>query len=193
MCSLMLNSRVLIQNDVTPALIMSRVEAASGAKYSTRKEQTRQSEPIAPVGTAYTPVGKVDIAALRKAPPPAAKPTLPSSSSRPAFSALKPTVSAGSVYGRTVNPGSAPADAWPDEKPFSPPATVPLFPPAASRPPVLPTTNRPAFSAMVCICNLYDTRLIVYFPRPPSSNRRFLPLLPALQLLHLLLFHQMCL
>ena len=145
------NSWLSFKNDVTPALIMSRVEAASGAKYSTHKEQPRQFEPIAPVGTAYTPVGKVDIAALRKAPAPAAKPTLPSSSSRPAFSATKPTVSAGSVYGRTVNPGSAPADAWPEEKPSSPPAAVPPPPPAASRPPTLPTASRPAFSAMVCI------------------------------------------
>jgi drebrin-like protein len=73
---------------------MSRVEAASGAKYSAHKEQPRQIEPIAPVGTAYTPVGKIDIAALRKVPPPVPKPTLPSSSSRPAFIAIKPTVSA---------------------------------------------------------------------------------------------------
>ena len=131
---------------------MSRVEAASGAKYSTHKEQPRPFEPIASVGTAYTPVGKVDIAALRKAPPPATKPTLPSSS-RPAFSSIKPAVSAGSIYGRIVNPGSAPADAWPEEKPSSPsPAAAPPPLPAASRPPTFPTTSRPAFSAMVCIC-----------------------------------------
>ena len=149
-CSwLTLNARVLSKNDVTPSLIMSRVEAASGAKYSTHKEQPRQFEPIAPVGTVYTPVGKVDIAALRKVPPPAAKPTPPSSSSRPAFSSFKPTVSAGSVYGRTVNPGSAPADAWPEEKPS--PSAAPPPPPAASRPPTFPTANRPAFSAMVCV------------------------------------------
>ena len=128
---------------------MSRVEAASGAKYSTHKEQPRPFEPIASVGTAYTPVGKVDIAALRKAPPPAAKPNLPSSS-RPIYGAVKPAVSAGSVYGRTVNPGSAPADAWPEETPSSSPATAPP-PPAASRPPTF-TASRPAFSAMVCIC-----------------------------------------
>ena len=144
---------------------MSRVEAASGAKYSTHKEQPRPFEPIASVGTAYTPVGKVDIAALRKVPPPAAKPTLPSSSSRPTFSAVKPTVSAGSVYGRTVNPGSAPADAWPEEKPSSPPpAAVPPPPSGASRPPTLPTTSRPAFSAMVRICKYHDTRLNIFFP-----------------------------
>ena len=161
---------------------MSRVEAASGAKYSTHKEQPRQFEPIAPVGTAYTPVGKVDIAALRKAPPPAAKPILPSSSSRPAFSAAKPAVSAGSVYGRTVNPGSAPADAWPEEKPSSPPATVPLPPPVVSRPPILSTTSRLAFSAMVCFCTWF-TCLIFYFLfffRLPNSNQHFPPPLLAL-------------
>lgn len=124
---------------------MSRVEAASGAKYSTHKEQPRKFEPIAPVGTNYTPVGKVDIGELRKAPTPATKPPLPSTS-RPAFSATKPTASAGSLYGRTVIGGSAPQDAWPEEK--ATPAAPPPAPPAASRPPVLPTAPRPAFSAV---------------------------------------------
>ena len=51
---------------------MSRVEAASGVNYTAKKEAPRRFEPIAPVGTAYKPVGKVDIAALRaSAPPPA--------------------------------------------------------------------------------------------------------------------------
>ena len=45
---------------------MSRVEAASGAKYSVHKEPARKFEPIGPVGTNYTPVGKVDINAIRK-------------------------------------------------------------------------------------------------------------------------------
>jgi hypothetical protein len=109
--------------------------------------------PLLVVGSAYTPDGKVDIAALKKAPPPAVKPTLPSSSSRPAFGSVKPTISADSVYGRTVNPGSAPADAWPEDKPSSPsPAAAPPPLPAASRPQTFPTTSRPAFSAMVCIC-----------------------------------------
>ena len=102
---LLRNSWALSKNDVTPALIMSRVEGASGAKYSAHKEQPRQIEPIAPVSTAHTPVGKVDIAALRK---PLAKPTLPSSSSRSAFSAVELTASAGSVHGKTVNPAFAP-------------------------------------------------------------------------------------
>jgi hypothetical protein len=117
---------------------MSRVEAASGARYSAHKEQPRKFEPIAPVGTNYTPVGKVDIDALRKVPAPPA-------STRPAFSASKPASSAGPPSGRTVIGGSAPSDAWPEEKStISPP---PL--PAASRPPVLSTSSRPAFSANV--------------------------------------------
>ncbi|EGO22678.1 hypothetical protein SERLADRAFT_357378, partial [Serpula lacrymans var. lacrymans S7.9] len=58
------------ESDVTPALIMSRVEGASGARYSAHKEQARKFEPIAPVGTSYTPIGRPDIAAMRKVPPP---------------------------------------------------------------------------------------------------------------------------
>ena len=45
---------------------MKRVEAASGARYTAHKEQARKFEPIAPVGTNYTPVGKVDINELRR-------------------------------------------------------------------------------------------------------------------------------
>jgi len=129
---------------------MSRVESASGARYSAHNEQPRKFEPIAPVGTNYTPVGKVDINALRKAPTPAAKPPAPAATSRPAFSPSnsKPVASAGSLYGRTVIGGSAPQDAWPEETP-TPIALPPPPPPAASRPPVLPTASRPAFSAQV--------------------------------------------
>lgn len=127
---------------------MSRVEASSGARYSTHKEQARKVEPIAPVGSSYTPVGKVDINALKKAPPPASKPSLPSATTRPVFGSSKPAVSAGSIYGRTVNTGKAPTDAWPEEKTQPAAATSPP-PPATSRPPVLPTAARPTFSAMV--------------------------------------------
>ena len=125
---------------------MSRVEAASGAKYSSHKEQPRKFEPIAPVGSSYTPVGKVDISALKKAPPPAARPAFSALPAKPTFGSSKPASSAGSLYGRTVVSGSAPADAWPEE---APKATAPPKLPTASRPPILPTTSRPAFSAMV--------------------------------------------
>ena len=115
---------------------MKRVEAASGAKYSVQKEAPRKAEPIAPPRSSYTPVGKVDIAALKRNVPPAPKPAPP-----PA----KPTASAASLYGRHAasTSGSAPSDAWPEAKPAAPPL------PPASRPPTLPTASRPAFSAMV--------------------------------------------
>lgn len=48
---------------------MKRVEAASGSKYSAHKEHARQFEPIAPVGTNYAPIGRVDINELRKGAP----------------------------------------------------------------------------------------------------------------------------
>ncbi|KAJ3539757.1 hypothetical protein NMY22_g4593 [Coprinellus aureogranulatus] len=99
------------EGDVTPEIIMKRVEAASGAKYSVQKEAPRKAEPIAPPRSSYTPVGKVDMAALKRNVPPAPKPAPPA--------AAKPTPSAASLYGRGTasTSGSAPADAWPEEKP----------------------------------------------------------------------------
>lgn len=154
---------ILFQSDVSSALIMKRVEAASGAKYSSHKEQPRKFEPIAPVGTTYTPVGKVDIAALKKAPTPAAKPALPTSS-RPTFGA--PTASAGSLYGR-VGSSSAPTDAWPDEKKVAQAVAPP--PPAASRPPTLPTANRPAFSSMSTPARSQPAFSAAVPPPPPPA------------------------
>lgn len=145
---------ILLQGDVAPAIIMSKVKAASGVNYTAQKEAPRKFEPIAPVGTNYTPVGKIDINELRKAQSPSTpKPPPPPSSTRPAFSASnKPTTSAASLYGRPAPPkststGPAPTGAWPEEE--KPAAAVPPPPPASSRPPTLPTTSRPAFSAMV--------------------------------------------
>lgn len=142
---------------------MSRVEAASGAKYSTHKEAPRKFEPIAPVGTNYTPVGKIDINELKKAPSPSvSKPPPPPAATRPAFSSFnKPTTSAASLYGKPATPkgtssGPAPADAWPEEKPAPIPAAAPP-PPAATRPPTLPTTARPAFSSLVRYYHLFLT------------------------------------
>lgn len=48
---------------------MSRVAAASGANYSAHNEKARKFEPIAPVGTNYSPIGRPDINAMRKPPP----------------------------------------------------------------------------------------------------------------------------
>lgn len=57
------------QSDVSPALIMKRVEAASGARYTAHKEQARKFEPIGPVGTSYTPIGRPDMTELRRGAP----------------------------------------------------------------------------------------------------------------------------
>ena len=112
------------QSDVTPKLIMSRVESASGAKYSFQKEQPRKFEPIAPVGSSYSPIGKVDIAAMRRdaAPKPA---NVPSPASVPAPkpgipSAPRPTpAAAASSKPFTVGGAArAPAGAWDDEPPL---------------------------------------------------------------------------
>jgi hypothetical protein len=116
---------------------MKRVEAASGANYSSHKEPTRKFEPIVPVGTSYTPVGKVDMAALKKTPAPAAKPV---SLTRPTFGA--PASSAGSLYGKAASSGSAAA--WQAEKTTKTMAT----PPTSTRPPTVLATTRPTFSAM---------------------------------------------
>lgn len=115
------------QSDVTPSLIMSRVEAASGAKYSVHKETARKFEPIAPVGTSYTPIGKVDIGAIRNA----ATATKPITPSTPRSVPLAPSPAPG--LGRAPIANRAPVDAWPeDSQPASPPA-----PPSANRPPVV--------------------------------------------------------
>jgi hypothetical protein len=136
---------------------MSRVEAASGAKYSAHKEAPRKYEPIAPVGTNYTPVGKININELRKAQSPSvSKPPPPPASTRPAFSSFnKPAASAASFYGKPMTPkstssGPAPADAWPEEK-----SSVPPPPPPATRPPTLPTAARPAFSSLVRVSHFF--------------------------------------
>lgn len=55
--------------DVSPEVIMTRVQNASGSKYSIQKEAPRKYEPITPVGTAYTPVGQVNVAELRRGAP----------------------------------------------------------------------------------------------------------------------------
>lgn len=67
----------VLKGDVSPALILKSVEAASGSRYTAHKEQTRKFEPIAPVGTAYTPIGRVDLNELRKNAAPSAVPTRP--------------------------------------------------------------------------------------------------------------------
>jgi drebrin-like protein len=138
---------------------MKRVEAASGSKYSAQKETARKFEPIAPVGTNYTPVGKVDIGALRKAPTPGAgasvpKPPMPSAP-RPSYG----TSSAGAPASfNAPTTGRAPADAW--DEPPTPAAPPP--PPAASRPPVI-TSARPTASASTPTCHFLPSLILFYF------------------------------
>jgi hypothetical protein len=116
---------------------MSRVESASGARYSAHKEQARKFEPIAPVGTNYTPVGKVDIAALRSSPSAAPKPTVPSA---PRPSAVASTPSAQPVrsavnFGSTAAAKRVPEGSWDAPKPTvvaPPPPTAPRPSPAVS-------------------------------------------------------------
>lgn len=135
------------QEDVSPSVIMSRVEAASGAKYSTHNEPTRRAEPIGPVGTSYTPVGKVDINALRReaaAKPPvhpqpttAKPPGVGKQWSRPATTGFQPKY----TPPPPVKPSPAPDDDWePVQAPVKPTPGPPL--PTAIR----PTPSSPAVS-----------------------------------------------
>ena len=134
-----------LQEDVSPALIMTRVEAASGVNYTAQKEAPRKFEPIAPVGSSYKPVGKVDINALRNAAPapaPAASKPIVSSARPVPPAAARPTPAAGEFgrpapAARSLAASNTPSDAWPEEESFAPPPP----PPAASRP--VPTAPRP--------------------------------------------------
>lgn len=138
---------MFLQSDVTPALIMKRIEAASGSKYSAHNEQARKFEPIAPVGSSYTPVGRPDISAMRKAqPPPKNPPSAPSvlTYSKPAIPNAPRPVFRGTSSVQPAGTGKAPADAWEEEA--STTSLPPQLPPATSRPPALPSAPRPAFS-----------------------------------------------
>jgi hypothetical protein len=137
---------------------MKRVEAASGAKYSAHNEQSRKFEPIAPVGSSYTPIGRPDIAAMRKVPPPPSSvvaPPAPVGSRNPvASSAAKPSLPTAPrpVFGTPAPapvktaPSSAPDDAWDDEPSFAAPARPS---PQASRPFGMSSAPRPAFSVSI--------------------------------------------
>ena len=127
---------------------MSRVEAASGAKYSIHREPARKSEPIGPVGTNYTPIGKVDINAIRKEA--AAKPPQPPQStttrplgvgqqwSRPATTGFQPKY----TPPPPIKPTPAPDDDWEPTPASVKPTTAPPLPTATR-----PTPPAPAVSA----------------------------------------------
>ena len=114
---------------------MSRVESASGARYSAHHEQARKFEPIAPVGTNYTPVGKVDITAIRSAAAPALpKPTVPPAPRPSTVTPAAPLSSRRAVQPTAVGSAAAaaraPEDAWDAPRP-----TVPAAPPAPAAAP----------------------------------------------------------
>ena len=167
------------KDDVSPSIIMSRVETASGAKYSTHKEPTRKHEPIGPVGTNYTPVGKVDINALRReaAVKPPTQPQLTTTRapgvgkqwSRPAATGFQNKY----TPPPPVKSSPAPDNDWE-------PAPAPTKPTPA---PPLPTAKRPTPSApLVSVNNFirpnteYSHRLLRKFPSqpllPPSPRRK---------------------
>ncbi|KAF9511348.1 hypothetical protein BS47DRAFT_1377186 [Hydnum rufescens UP504] len=126
--------------DVSPVLIMSRVNNASGSKYSVHKEAARPYVPIAPVGTNYTPVGKVDINELRRG--------TPRDVVQPVGSSYKPVRGELASIRSTpaTPPPSAPrpapvSDDW-DNAPES--RSAPPAPPSHTRPPSIPSASRPA-------------------------------------------------
>ena len=132
---------------------MSRVEAASGAQYTAQKEAPRKFEPIAPVGTNYVPIGKPDLAALRReaaAPTHQAQPPPPPAAARPVPAAPRsvfPTPAASFRSIPTVNRASAPDDAW-GEPPA--PSKPPPPPAAAARPPVISAARPTPSPAVSC-------------------------------------------
>ena len=143
------------QADVSPSVIMSRVETASGAKYSTHKEPARKFEPIGPVGTNYTPVGKVDInairneAAVKPQPPPqpttSRPPGVGQQWSKSATTRFQPKYTAPPPVKSTP----APDDDWE-------PTPTPAKPTPA---PPLPTATRPTPPAPVVSLNDFPSTL----------------------------------
>ena len=153
---------------------MQRVEAASGAKYAAHNEKPRKWEPIAPVGTSYTPIGRPDMAALRRVPPApgGASPSAATSAAKPPGPTAPRPVFGAPVAApvKTAPPRNAPEEDWGDA-----PAARPPPPPAASRPPAVPTAPRPAPTSVsvtreYCTLSL-DTLLLqgVYARRTPRA------------------------
>ena len=138
---------------------MSRVAAASGAKYSIHNEPARRAEPIGPVGTNYTPVGKVDISAIRREtavkPPPPPQPA----TTRPLGVGKqwsKPATTGFQSKYTPPPPGKRTAadDDWE-------PAPAPVKPTPA---PPLPTAARPTHSAPSVSMNKSLSRTVSLTP-----------------------------
>ncbi|KAI9512505.1 hypothetical protein F5148DRAFT_848842 [Russula earlei] len=161
------------ESDVTPSLIMSRVESASGSKYSAHLEPERKFEPIAPVGTNYTPVGKVDISALRSAvaptPPKSAIPSIsrPFVATHNAPSSSEQTVQFTAVS-NAVPAAQVPADAW--DAPTRTVSAGSKRPLAVPRPP--PSVAAESFSISTGFATVPSSNI----PTKPSPEDRIAPI-----------------
>ncbi|EJD08583.1 uncharacterized protein FOMMEDRAFT_117069 [Fomitiporia mediterranea MF3/22] len=128
------------EGDVTPEYILKRVADSSGSRYTAHKEQPRKFERIAPVGTNYTPIGKVDIGEIRKSatkPTTAAKPTQAYTPPTPTAAPPMPSAPRPPISSKPVIPS------W--GEPATTAAAPPPPPPMASRP-VISTESRPTLS-----------------------------------------------
>jgi hypothetical protein len=146
-------------------VITAKITNASGAKYSVHKEAPRQYVPIAPVGSSYTPVGKIDITQMRQG--------TPRDVPQPSTSAYTP---ARSELGNIRTPSTAAPPTAPRPVPSRPPVSAPA--PAAhdweapsseriqSVAPPIPTTSRP--SATVTPSSGYRPPTTAAVP--PTSN-----------------------
>lgn len=126
------------ESDLALSFIMSRVEAASGAKYS-QMDAAQKSEPIAPVGTNHTPIRKVDIGAPRTDTVSKSSPALAPKPSALLTSSHLPRITSKPVAPPVVKSGPAPDDDW-DPTPVV--VKTPLLP-MASRLPNISSARRP--------------------------------------------------
>lgn len=107
------------QTDVEPEVILKKLADSGGAKYSVQQKNApaQPRDKIAPVGSSYTPVGKVDMGALK--------------SSKPTQSYTPPPP--GASFAR---PNPAPVAPATEAKTFTPPPvkkfTPPVLPPQAT-------------------------------------------------------------
>lgn len=156
-------SLLLPQEDVDPDHIRKRLADAGGSKYSVQQKQQPAAAPrdkIAPVGSAYTPTGKIDMGALKAGKPAASSggSSTPSTFSKPAstpsaastprvFGApapVKQPVVSAAPASKPALPQAAPDDdeTWGDE----PPTALKPSAAAASAPTPKPSTPAPAGS-----------------------------------------------
>ncbi|KAG9084727.1 hypothetical protein FS749_005003, partial [Ceratobasidium sp. UAMH 11750] len=128
--------------DVSPALIMKKVNDASGAKYSFHKEAPKRVDPIAPVGSSYKPIGAPDVAAMRKG----AKPDVIGKVGTAYTPAREELANIRATPQPSVPSAPRPVPTAPSVAPSWDAPAAPPVPPASSRPtgpPSIPSTARP--------------------------------------------------